>query len=204
MSLKVVGISTSPRVKSNTDLLLLELLAGAEAAGGDVEYIALRDKTIAPCAECNACYKTGLCRVQDDYHGVLQKMRAADRLIVATPIFFMTVCAQCKVLIDRCQCLWARKYVLKQPLIEGGGRDRQGAVIAVGGSASTKMFDSIKLTMKYFFDVLEMSFAGGVYVNKVDSAGAIGDHPTAMSEARDLGRRLCLSAAGPPCIAGVL
>ena len=58
------------------------------------------------------------------------------------------------------------------------------------------MFDSIKLTMKYFFDVLEMTFAGGVYVNKVDGAGAIGDHPTAMSEARDLGRRLCLSAAG--------
>lgn len=198
MNLRVVGISTSPREKGNSDLLLREALAGAESAGAKAEYIALRDKQIAPCVECNQCYKTGRCRTEDDYQGVLEKMLEADRLILATPIFFMTVCAQCKLLIDRCQCLWSHKYVLKRPLISGGRRDRRGMVIAVGGSKGTKMFDSIALTMKYFFDVLDMHFVGGLFVNKIEEAGAVLEHRTAMKEACRCGRDLVLTTEPPP------
>jgi multimeric flavodoxin WrbA len=198
MKLKVLGISTSPRAKGNTDLLLREALAGAESTGGKVEYVALRDNNIAPCVECNACYKTGRCRIEDDYQSISQKMIEADRLILATPIFFMTVCAQCKLLIDRCQCLWAHKYVLKEPLISSGPRDRRGMVIAVGGSKSRKMFGCIQLTMKYFFDVLDMHFTGGLFVNKVEAAGDILNHPTAMKRAYQCGREFALSTSPLP------
>lgn len=197
MNLKVVGISTSPREKGNSDLLLREALAGADSAGGQAEYIALRDKKIAPCVECNQCYKSGRCKIEDDYQGVLEKMLEADRLILATPIFFMTVCAQCKLLIDRCQCLWSHKYVLKKPLISSG-RDRRGMVIAVGGSKDTKMFDSIALTMKYFFDVLDMHLVRGLFVNKIETAGAILEHQTAMKEAYRCGRDLVLTTEPAP------
>ena len=198
MSLKVLGISSSPRVKGNTDLLLREALVGAESAGGLVEYVALRERNISGCVECNACYKTGRCRIEDDYQEIWQKMIDADRLIVATPVFFMAVSAQCKLLIDRCQCLWAQKYVLKQPLISGGNRDRRGLVIAAGGTKGSRMFDCVRMTMKYFFDVLDMQFAGGIFGNKVDAAGDILKHPTAMKQANRCGQDLALASGAVP------
>ncbi len=193
MNLRVLGISSSPRVNGNTDLLLRESLAGAESAGGKVEYLALRESTISPCIECNACHQTGQCKIQDDYQSILQKMIEADRLIMSTPIFFMAVSAQCKMLIDRCQCLWANKYVLKKPLIHNPDHDRRGFVIAAGGSKSRQMFGCIQMTMKYFFDVLDIRCVGGLFVNKVDAAGDIINHPTAMKQAHECGRELVLS-----------
>ncbi|MDH4241628.1 MAG: flavodoxin family protein [Phycisphaerae bacterium] len=197
MNVKVLGISTSPRQNSNSDLLLCQALAGAESAGAEIEYIRLRDLDIAPCIECNSCYKRGACVVEDDYQMLSSKMLEADRLIFATPIFFMTVCAQAKALIDRCQCLWAHKYVLKKPLITTG-RDRRAMVIAVGGTKSKKMFDSIRLTAKYFLDVLEMNYAANLFVNKIDDPGRIKQHPSAMNEAFRLGRELAATDVPPP------
>lgn len=197
MSVKVLGISTSPRLNANSDLLLRQALAGAESTGAETEYINLRDLNIAPCIECNSCFKTGTCSVDDDYQMLSSKMLEADRLIFATPIFFMTVCAQAKALIDRCQCLWAHKYVLKQPLITTG-RDRRAMVIAVGGTKSTKMFDSIRLTAKYFLDVLDMNYTVNLFVNKIDAAGEIKKHPSAMDEAYRLGRELASTDTPPP------
>ncbi len=188
--MKVLGISTSPRIKGNSDLLLREALAGAESIGAQVEYLRVCDLNIVPCVECNACYTTGRCRVEDDYQLVLDKLLDADRLIFATPIFFMTVCSQAKMLIDRGQCLWARKYVLKKPLFETSRRDRRAMFIAVGGSKSTKQFNSIRLTMKVYFDVLDMRYVANLFVNKIDARGAIKKHPSALKEAFRLGKDL--------------
>jgi len=190
IAVKVLGISTSPRLKGNSDLLLREALAGAELAGAQVEYLRIADLNIAPCVECNCCYSTGRCRVQDDYQPVLQKMLDADRLIFATPIFFATVCAQAKILIDRGQCLWANKYMLKKPLFDNGPHDRRALVIAVGGSKSKKQFESIRLTMKSYFDALDVKCVANLFVNKVDVCGAIKKHPSALKEAFRLGEEL--------------
>jgi multimeric flavodoxin WrbA len=198
MALKVIGISASPRLNGNSDLLLRQALAGAESAGAQIEYLRLADFKIAPCIECNSCYKTGRCVVKDDYHIILAKMLEADRLIFATPIFFMTVSAQAKALIDRCQCLWAHKYVLKKPIISAAGRNRCAMVIAVGGSKSKKMFDSIRLTMRYFFDVLDINYAANLFVNKVENAGQVKEHPSAMKEAFALGQKLAVADSPPP------
>jgi len=198
MSLKVLGISTSPRLKGNSDLLLREALTGAESAGAQVEYLRLCDLKIGPCVECNCCYTTGRCRVEDDYQMVLEKMLDADRLIFATPIFFMTVCSQAKMLIDRGQCLWAGKHVLKKPLFESIQRDRRAMVIAVGGSKSTKQFDSIRLTMKAYFDTLDIKYVANLFVNKVDVHSAIKTHPSALKEAFRLGKELASTDTALP------
>jgi multimeric flavodoxin WrbA len=190
MSIKVLGISTSPRLNGNSDLLLREALSGAEASGAQIEYLRLCDLKIGPCVECNCCYATGKCRLEDDYQIVLQKILDTNRLIFATPIFFMTVCSQAKMLIDRAQCLWAYKYVLKKPLFETGRPDRRAMVIAVGGSKSTKQFDSIRLTMKTYFDVLDIKYAVNLLVNKIDKLGAIKEHPLVLKEAFRLGKQL--------------
>ena len=189
MNIKVLGISTSPRIKGNSDLLLRQALKGAASAGAQVEYVRLSDYNISPCVECNACYKTGKCEVQDDYQLLLRKMLDADRLIFASPIFFMTVCAQAKMFIDRSQCLWAYKYVLKKQLFTPQ-RDRRAMVIAIGGSKSKKQFESIQLTMKSYFDVLDINYAANLFINKVDDLGEIQKHPSALKEAFRLGKEL--------------
>ena len=197
MTLKVLGISTSPRLKGNSDLLLQEALAGAESAGAQVEYLRIAELNIAPCVECNCCYTTGRCRVQDDYQQVLQKMLDCDRLIFATPVFFATVCTQAKILIDRGQCLWANKHVLKKPLFDKGPRDRRALVIAVGGSKSKKQFESVRFTMKSYFDALDVKYVANLFVNQIDVRGAIKLHPSALQEAFRLGKDL-VTVENPP------
>ena len=197
MSVKVLGISTSPRIKGNSDLLLREALAGAQSAGAHVEYVRLTDYKIGPCIECNSCYTTGTCNVEDDYQQLLERMLGADRLIFATPIFFMTVCAQAKMLIDRGQCLWAHKHVLKKELITPG-RDRRAMVIAIGGSKSKKQFESIRLTMKAYFDSLQVHYVSSLFVNRVDARAAVEKHPSALKEAYRLGSLLAATDTPPP------
>lgn len=197
MSLKVLGISTSPRIRGNSDILLRYALDGAEAGGSQIEYVRLADYKIGPCIECNSCYETGKCVLKDDYPQLLQKMLDCDRLIFATPVFFMTVCAQAKMLIDRGQCLWAEKYVLKKELF-ASERDRRAMVIAVGGSRSKKQFECIRLTMTSYFDSLQVRYVSNLFVSKVDSCGEIEKHPTAAQEARRLGEQLTVGDTPPP------
>ena len=197
MIIKTLGISTSPRNHGNTDLLLREALSGAESAGAKIEYIHLPDYDIAPCIECNACYSRGDCKIHDDFQQLLEKILDTDRLIFATPVFFMNVCAQAKLLIDRSQCLWAYKFVLNKKLFSSE-RDRRAMVIAVGGSKSKKQFESIQLTMKSYFDVLDMNYSTNLFISKVDDFGEIHKHPTALQEASRLGQELITVESPPP------
>lgn len=197
MALKVIGISSSPRVEGNSDLLLRQVLSGAEAEGLQTEYIALRELEIAPCAECNTCLETGKCTIEDDCQMLYKKIIEADRLVFATPVFFMGVCAQGKGFIDRCQCFWAGKYVVKKPP-EYSSRNRRGITIAVAGSKSKNMFNCIALTMKYFYDAIEMDCIANLFVNQVDCKDSILKHPSAMKEAFALGRRLADITATVP------
>jgi multimeric flavodoxin WrbA len=188
--MKVLGISTSPREESNSDMLLRQALAGAKSVGAEAEYMRLCKLSIAPCSACGACYATGDCPIEDDFGIVLEKMLAADRLVFATPIFFASVCAQAKILIDRCQCLWARKYLLKRPVVGPRETPRLAMIIAVGGTKSKKMFDSIRLIMKYYLDALDMGYFANLFVGGVDEAGKITGNTAAMEQALRLGREL--------------
>ena len=187
--MKILGISTSPRLQSNSDMLLRRALAGAEAAGAKTVYVRLSDYTIGPCLACNACMATGYCRVADDYPQLLSEILEADRLVFATPVFFMSVCAQAKMLIDRGQCLWAYAHVARKQLFSTE-RDRRAMVIAVAGSKSKRQFDSVRLTMKSYFDAIQVRYAFNLFVSEIDAPGEIEKHPSALEEAYRLGRQL--------------
>jgi multimeric flavodoxin WrbA len=193
--MKVIGISTSPRLSSNSDLLLRKALAGAGSTGAEAEYLQLYKLNIKPCTACGACYGTGECIIDDDFNVVFSKMIKAQRLIFATPIYFMTVCAQAKILIDRCQCLWAGKYILKKPVGRTEPNTRQAMVIAVGGTKNKKMFDSVRLTMKYYFDALDMAYYANLFVGNIDEAGKIEKNTAALEQAFQLGVRLSTAEA---------
>ncbi|WP_148372453.1 flavodoxin family protein [Bacteroides bouchesdurhonensis] len=103
MSKKVLILSSSPRRGGNSDRLCDEFLKGAEAAGNDVEKIFLKDKQINYCTGCSVCSMYGKpCPQKDDAADIIEKMIGADVIVMATPVYFYTMCAQMKTLIDRC------------------------------------------------------------------------------------------------------
>jgi len=103
MAKKVVILSGSPRKGGNSDLLCDRFRQGAESVGHQVEKISLRDKQLGYCVACDACQKNGgSCVQQDDMVEVLDKMIAADVIVMATPIYFYTMNGQMKTLIDLC------------------------------------------------------------------------------------------------------
>jgi multimeric flavodoxin WrbA len=184
--LKVLGIMGSPRIKGNTDRLLDEALKGAQSQGAEVEKIVLDKLKISPCREYYGCLKDGNCVIRDDMDDIYPKLLSASAIIVASPIFFYTVSAQLLAFISRCQALWARKYVLKKldiPL-------KKGAFIAVGATRGKKLFDGTKLTIHYFFEAINVEYADELLIRGVDKRGDIKDHPTALSDAFELGKRL--------------
>jgi multimeric flavodoxin WrbA len=184
--MKVLGIMGSPRIKGNSDLLLDEALKGAAERGAEVEKVIADKLTISPCKEYYACLKDGKCVIKDDMDPVYGKILDADALIVATPIFFYTVSAQIMALISRCQALWARKYVLKNLDIPR----KKGALIAVGATKGARLFDGPKLTISYFFKAVNADYNEELLIRGVDKRGEIKDHPSALADAYELGKRL--------------
>jgi len=188
--MKALGIYGSPRKGGNTELLLEEVLKGAEAEGAEVERLRLTDLHITPCIACLACYKKGECVVKDDMEKVYPKLLEADIIILASPIFFYGVTGWAKALIDRCQAFWARTYELKDPDFGKEGRRRKGFFVSIGGTKGQKMFEGAVLTAKYFFDVLNAEYAGELLVREVDVKGDILKHPESLRQAFEAGRRL--------------
>jgi multimeric flavodoxin WrbA len=186
---KVLAFAGSPRRKGNTDLLLAELLKGAQSKGADVETIVLQNIKITPCAHCDSCIKEGKCRIQDDMQAIYDKMAEADVIVLASPVQFAGITAPMKAMIDRCQCLWSRKYVLKIPPLSPE-KPRRGFFISVAGTRIKNMFEPSLTIVKTFFHVINIEYAGELLLSGVDEKGAILKHPDTMKKAFELGQML--------------
>lgn len=101
MAKKVLIISSSPRRKGNSDILCNRFALGAQESGNEVEKIFLKDKKIAYCTGCGFCFKTHVCAQKDDMNEILEKMLQVDVIVLATPVYFYSMCAQMKTFIDR-------------------------------------------------------------------------------------------------------
>jgi len=187
--LRVLGIAGSPRRGGNTDLLLAEVMRGVAGKGAEVKTIVLNGLTISPCQHCDACLEAGRCRLDDDMQMVYRELEAADRIVLASPIQFMGLTAQMKAMIDRCQALWARKYVLKIPPL-GNKRERRGFFISVGGRKVANVFDGALITIRSLFAVLDVTYAGELLFPGIDEKGAIARHPDALKQAYLAGQEL--------------
>lgn len=185
--MKVLGIMGSPRIGGNTDLLLDEALRGAESEGAKVEKLMVDRLKIEPCREYYGCFSDGNCVIRDDMDDIYPKLLSAEAVIVASPMFFYGLTSQVKALIDRCQALWARKYVLTQSHPDS---ERKGAFIAVGATKGKKLFDGSIATVKYFFQAIGVKYVDELLIRGVDKEREIKKHPTALSDAFELGRRL--------------
>jgi multimeric flavodoxin WrbA len=101
MSKNVLILSSSPRRAGNSNALCDQFMAGAAEAHHKVERVFLPEKRINYCTGCYACGATGKCVQKDDMPHILESMIAADVIVLATPVYFYTMCAQMKTAIDR-------------------------------------------------------------------------------------------------------
>lgn len=106
MSKKVLILSASPRKQGNSDILCDEFALGAREAGHEVEKVRIAEKNIGYCRGCYACKDTGICAIKDDMAELLQKMIDADVIVFASPVYFYSVDAQLKAVIDRTVARW--------------------------------------------------------------------------------------------------
>lgn len=104
--MKAVIINGSPRAKGNSDLLCDEFILGAKESGHQTEKISLREYSVNPCKACYACFKTGKCIQKDDMAEILDKVKNADVLLLASPTYFLTMSGQMKIFIDRLLPEW--------------------------------------------------------------------------------------------------
>ena len=98
---RILGIVGSPRVKGNTELLIIEALKAAEEDGAETELVRLADKEVKPCDACSSCRTTKECRIKDDFKAIFDKMVEADGIILGSPVYFGSATPQIKALIDR-------------------------------------------------------------------------------------------------------
>jgi multimeric flavodoxin WrbA len=185
---KILAIYGSPRRKGNTTLLLNHAVQGASDAGAQVEEIVLRDLKMSPCLEIYGCKETGRCVIQDDFQKIYDALFACQGLMIASPIFFYTVSAHTKILMDRCQSLWVKKYWIDKIPYGQWEPKRKGLFISVGATKGKKLFDGTLLTLKYFFDVLDMELWKALLFRGLDSEEDVLSHPDYLGEAHEAGR----------------
>jgi multimeric flavodoxin WrbA/protein-tyrosine-phosphatase len=172
----ILGLQGSPRRGGNTDSFLAAFLEKAGQTGAAVETIQVARAGIVPCKGCGYCETHGTCVIADDPMSstIFGLLRQADLVVAATPVYFYAASAQLKVLIDRCQTLWSRKYVykLKDPL----AATRKGLLFSVAASRGRQLFDGIHLSTKYFFDAIDADFSHALTYRGIEAKGAIRNH----------------------------
>lgn len=179
MKKQVLILSSSPRKEGNSDTLCHQFQKGAEEAGHQVEKLRLAELTIGYCSACYACKKTGYCVKLDDMSWVSEKMRAADVIVLATPVYFYTMSAQMKTLIDR------TLGAVQQPGLE----NKEFYLIATAADGKAEIERTVD-GLRGYLECLPGSLEKGV----IYGAGAwqIGDirKNPAMEEAYEMGKNV--------------
>lgn len=147
---KLLAISTSPRINGNSESAL-DLFISKMSDTFETEKFRASDLKISPCIGCGFCEKKGVCIQKDDFTELLEKMLASDVVVFASPVYALSLPAQAKVIVDRCQVLWARKYILHTQV---KSPDKRGVFIATAAQESERIFDNTIPVARFLFDGL--------------------------------------------------
>lgn len=175
-------------------MLLSMAVKGARDGGAEIDPIVLRDYQISPCLEIYGCKKDGECAIKDDFQQIRDLLLSADGIMIATPVFFYTVSAHLKILMDRCQSLWVKKYWIGNDVDERQQIVRKAFLIAAGATKGKKLFDGMLLSMKYFLDVLDARLENRLLCRGLDFEGDALRFPEYMDAAYRMGMEFSRSA----------
>jgi multimeric flavodoxin WrbA len=193
---EILALYGSPRRKGNTALLLKKAVEGAVEAGAEVEEVVLRDLEISPCLEIYACKKDGRCVIQDDFQAVCDKALACQGLMLASPIFFYAVSAHTKALMERFQSLWVKKHWIDKIPYGQGEFTKKGLFISVGATKGKRLFEGALLSVRSFFEVLDMELWKALFYRSLDFEGDVLQYPAYLEEAYTAGKELVKSIRG--------
>ena len=176
----VLIISTSLRPDSNSERLAKEFAQGAREAGHSVELISLRGKTLRFCVGCLACQKTQRCVLSDDAGAIVEKMREAEVLCFATPVYYYEMAGQMKTLLDRANPLFAGEYAFRDVYLLTASAEEDD-------SAADGPIQGLKGWIACFE---KARLAGVVRGGGVDRPGEMEQKPEKLAQARSLGRHV--------------
>lgn len=176
--MKILGIVCSPRGGGNTEILVRKALESAEKEGTEVELWGIAGKEVKPCDHCLSCSKTSECHIKDDMQDVYPKMTNADGIIIGSPIYFWSVSAQAKLVMDR-------TYALRRPInrLEG----KIGGAIAVAGRRG--QVEGLTVINNFFLGQ-GMTPTGLGVDGRGSEKGDVKRDERALTGATDLGKRM--------------
>lgn len=180
MSKKVLIVSTSLRAGSNSDIMARECARGAKEAGHEVEYISLKGKKIEYCIGCLTCQMKGSCVLKDDMAEIMAKVKDAQVIVYATPIYYYEMSGQMKTLLDRLNPLFASDYSF-----------RDIYMIATAAENEESAFEKAYSGLKGWVDCFEKARLKGIVCGGgITDAGDAGNHADIMRKAYKLGLSL--------------
>ena len=182
----VLGLVGSPREGGNSDLLTDEILKTANARGARTEKIILSSLRVAACRACDTGSDDGRCLIEDDFQYIYAKVKEASVIVLSSPVYFGSVSAQTKTVIDRFQCHW-------QAFGRGGRKTaekKRGVFICVSGLSRRDFFKNAAKVVKNFFATIGAQYYGELFCPGVEGRGDVLRHPEYMRKSQDLGKYL--------------
>lgn len=183
--MKIISFLGSPRKQGNTAALLNKVLQGAcSNPNVESETIFLEEENINPCMGCNSCKKSEnlKCVIKDDMQKIYTKIEDADLIIIATPIYWWSVTAQTKTLVDR---FYGMNF--KSPNLNLEDKKIM-LLMTYGGALPNSGPERVELNFKEICDYMKISVAGvlGVCTEKIE----VSNNEQALKEAYNLGRNV--------------
>jgi multimeric flavodoxin WrbA len=180
--MRITVLVGSPRKGGNTEMLADALIAGVRAAGGDATKYSLRGKKIGPCVNCDFCHTHDRCAIQDDMAEVYDLMLQTDVLVLASPVYFFTMSAQLKALLDRFYNPVRERFPI-----------RATAVLGVCADEPPETFAPMLATFAAIEAYLHWTRLGEVTVPGMEKKGGLAGH-AALDAAAALGAKLAAYA----------
>ena len=177
--MNILILTGSPRKGSNTDILAKAFSDGASLKH-NVEIVSVNDYKVNACIGCNSCFtrENNKCFQNDGMADIYSKMKDADMLVIASPVYFYGISAQLKNIIDRCHTPMRKSFNIKSL-----------ALLLVAGSSKPCVFDAIIKQYELILDYFHFEDKGRILVGGVNDKGAIAEREE-LTEAYNLGANL--------------
>ncbi|WP_392486799.1 flavodoxin family protein [Haloimpatiens sp. FM7315] len=165
---KIVAIMGSPRKNKNTDVILSEILKTVDINKYEIKKIYLSDLNIKPCTSCYYCAKTGKCCIDDDMQNLYPLFDESDIVIMSSPLYFNSLSAISKTMIDRCQMFWSSKYKYGKASIDRN-KERKGIFVSSAGSPYIKgQFQASIPVIDLFFKSINVKYTDNLFCSNTD------------------------------------
>lgn len=182
---KVLIIAGSPRAEGNSTILAEAAAAAAKKAGAEVEFLRLAGKKIGPCLACDGCLRKDAagCVQKDDMQALYPKLKAADAIVIAGPVYWFSISAQVKAFVDRFYAFGAEGYKSMN--------GKKAGIILTYGDADPFSSGAVNALRSFqdIFAFLGVTIEGQVY-GSANKPGEVRGNAGVMKEARELGRKL--------------